>query len=817
MKIVSKAVARISSVPYAQPLLDKDIVLKNNYDEIFDLKKKFNNYKNEVLELLHNYNQTITEKKINNAIQNLRRDIFNQRIVKEKDLAHLNTDITDFVKKLFEIQFTINQKIKNFTCTFDKSLDSKQKELLKIFNHPYIQNGLLLSSHDLLKSSVKNIYNRKKQIQLETTILKYVTRTIFKPTPYSSFTTVNIVSIENVADISHILPKKEITSYVRLNNYIYRVFIEEILCREEIYKNLSVELNETFIQDNETKIAKVLINKNNLDYFYYFNMSDFIAEVVVFLTSKKHIKYCDLLIAFNMYSHEEVSAYINKLIEIGLIKFIYPVSGISENWVVKLIDWLKKIDYNTGGVQMIALLSKLEQLRGSYEKKFGNFSERLNLIEEAQKTINSYPFKNETFSIMLPKNESLFLEDTLSNNEMRLSNHFLKNKLEKLNCLITFANSQSFFERQQKKIFQFFNEFTTKKQLGLLEFYEAYIKKIKSNIPFQNSEQDTINLSDYFNFELDDSQVMFYFKDQNLSVKQNTSFSMFFQIFENSIIINNIGLGYGRMCSRFFHMFDPSFLEEVKILNRSLQKENSLQTEVNDSSFFNANMHPLLFDHECIIPGGHANTTEENIIGLQKLVVRKSKNEDKLILFDEVSQKEIIMHDSSFQGRKSRSQMFNFLLNFTDKVFPDFTPILKTINNKYSEEKGGYVIFPRIVFESNIILQRKYWQVSKIKLSSFLSKNKISNFFLEINIWRKENDIPPKLFVSISEGEDSRRDDYKPQFVDFENPIFANLLHKIFRRADQIVLTEFLPFLDGDTSTKNVEFFASEYLVQWYN
>jgi len=254
-----------------------------------------------------------------------------------------------------------------------------------------------------------------------------------------------------------------------------------------------------------------------------------------------------------------------------------------------------------------------------------------------------------------------------------------------------------------------------------------------------------------------------------------------------------------------------------KFLINPYREKNSFLTEVSDSSFFNANMHPLLFDYECIVPGGHSNSVEENIIGLKELVIKQCKKDDRLILFDEKNQKEIIIHDSSFQGRKARSQMFNFLLNFSDKVFPDFEPILKTINKKYSEKKNGYIFFPRIVFDSNIVLQRKYWLVNTVKLSSFLTKDRISDFFLDVNFWRKENNIPSKVFLKIPEGEENRKDDYKPQFVDFENPIFANLLQKIFRRSSKVILTEFLPFLEADVSNNKDELFTTEYLVQWYN
>jgi len=817
MKIVSKAVARVSSVPHNQSLLDVDVILQNKYHEIFDLQNKYENYKSEVLDLLHDYNKTIKEKKINNAIQNLRRDMFNQRKIKKKNFDFLDVDLYNTIFQLIDFESVLNQNVESFISIFDNSLNLKLEQLLKIFKHPNIQNGLLLSSHDLLKSTEKKINNSKKRIQLETAMLRYVTRTLFKPTPYSSFTTLNLVEINEGKTVCDFLPNKEIKSFVRLNNYIYRLFIEEILCREEIYIHLYVEINETLILDNKSKNAKVLINKNNLDFFYYFNMSDFASDIVTFLKNKKNIRYHDLLNAFDMYPYEDLLAYINKLVEIGLIKFIYPASGISQDWLNKLVEWLTKIDSSAEVDLMIDVLSNLEQLRNLYEINFDNFSTRLNIIEQARDTINNFVFKNDKSSLMLPKDESLFLEDTLSHSEMRLSKDFLSEKLEKLNFLISFGSSQNFFVRQQKKLLRFFNEYTDKEQIGLLEFYEAYVKKIKSKVPLQDHYEENQNLSDYFDFTSNDSQVAFNFKNREVDFKKNTSFSMFFQIIDNKIIINNIGLGYGRMCSRFFHMFDSSFLNEVKIFNKSLQRKNSFLTEVSDSSFFNANMHPLLFDYECIVPGGHSNSVEENIIGLKELVIKQCKKDDRLILFDEKNQKEIIIHDSSFQGRKARSQMFNFLLNFSDKVFPDFEPILKTINKKYSEKKNGYIFFPRIVFDSNIVLQRKYWLVNTVKLSSFLTKDRISDFFLDVNFWRKENNIPSKVFLKIPEGEENRKDDYKPQFVDFENPIFANLLQKIFRRSSKVILTEFLPFLEADVSNNKDELFTTEYLVQWYN
>ena len=128
---------------------------------------------------------------------------------------------------------------------------------------------------------------------------------------------------------------------------------------------------------------------------------------------------------------------------------------------------------------------------------------------------------------------------------------------------------------------------------------------------------------------------------------------MFFQIAnpysDNPLfVVNGVGWGYGKMSSRFLYMLPSAFTDEIISLNSKLSEEH-IYSEVNDASFFNANLHPPLFTHECIIPGGHQNVREEFQLKVNHLLVRRDVKTEKLQLIDKLSGKQVFVHDSSFQ------------------------------------------------------------------------------------------------------------------------------------------------------------------------
>jgi hypothetical protein len=60
------------------------------------------------------------------------------------------------------------------------------------------------------------------------------------------------------------------------------------------------------------------------------------------------------------------------------------------------------------------------------------------------------------------------------------------------------------------------------------------------------------------------------------------------------------------------------------------------------------------------------------------------------------------------------------------------------------------------------------------------------------------------------------RDDYKPQYIHFNNPLLVHLFERLTGKVPQVLkIEEMLPHA-GHLATINGEKFVTEYVVQWY-
>jgi hypothetical protein len=161
---------------------------------------------------------------------------------------------------------------------------------------------------------------------------------------------------------------------------------------------------------------------------------------------------------------------------------------------------------------------------------------------------------------------------------------------------------------------------------------------------------------------------------------------------------------------------------------------------------------------------------------------------------------------------------------FNPCVYASYYPLIQAIDRNFSKQftDEAIQIFPRIVFEDQLILRRKGWLLSLAAIPVQEKDETDSIYFLRFHQWLLENILPSSLFLYLqssyipeddsSEKPTGYRDDYKPQFIDFEQPLLFNLFKKLLNRASSyIYVEESLPTVDNSRER------VSEHLIQWYN
>jgi hypothetical protein len=323
----------------------------------------------------------------------------------------------------------------------------------------------------------------------------------------------------------------------------------------------------------------------------------------------------------------------------------------------------------------------------------------------------------------------------------------------------------------------------------------------------------------------------------------NCSYGAFIQFFIHQqngkeklmAVINSSPPGYGKMLSRFLHVFDQSVTEEVRAWNHSLYQDEVF-VENCDASYFNGNLHPPLMPFEVWMPSGHNNLPVEQQIPVTELHVEFDTTCNILQLIHTPTRKRMHIFDLGFQGHLGRSKLFQLLKQFTAAEYLSAQPVInaankmsKNLTSATSDKKNETKIWtqPRIIYEDNLILQRKAWLMSKELLPVRDSQETHWHYFARVNLWRIKLGMPDEAFVFVNSrlqpqmlDDDARRkmgrDDYKPQYISFKNPFLVKLFEKLIQKVPTTMrIEEMLP--NSQQLLKIGESrYVTEFVVQWY-
>lgn len=301
--------------------------------------------------------------------------------------------------------------------------------------------------------------------------------------------------------------------------------------------------------------------------------------------------------------------------------------------------------------------------------------------------------------------------------------------------------------------------------------------------------------------------------------------------------------GFGKMFSRFLHIFDDTVTEDMRAWNRSLLTENRIFLEDSDASFFNANLHPPLLPHEIHMPNGQNTLPPEQQIPITELKVKVDDTGGRLQLLHEPTKKRVYVFDLGFQGHKGRSQLFQLLEKFTKAEYLFAQPLVNAVNSlrspsgrpggsdtekKEPEKKEPKInVLPRVVYEDRIVLQRKSWFVPEELLPLREPGETDWAWFYRVNEWRKQQGMPDDVFIFVvdrfgganREPKPNKRvspDDYKPQYISFKNPFLINLLEKAMNRVPgTLKIAEMMP---NPSQLPNIgdNRYVMEFVLQWY-
>ncbi|MEM9823668.1 MAG: lantibiotic dehydratase, partial [Bacteroidota bacterium] len=284
--------------------------------------------------------------------------------------------------------------------------------------------------------------------------------------------------------------------------------------------------------------------------------------------------------------------------------------------------------------------------------------------------------------------------------------------------------------------------------------------------------------------------------------------------------------GYGKMLGRFLPLFSETCTEQIRVWNEQMQGKD-LFVELLDASYFNANVHPPLLQYEMQMPGSQNNLPEAQRIKLEDLTVRVNPDTASLQLFHEPSQKRVFLFDFGFEALANRSPLYRFMAHFS-KPTTNFSALCDLINEIVCPDNTADLIHhPSIRLEDRLYLQRERWYFHQSGIPRLGKGETDAAFFLRINQWRKEQQLPQHVFYSLNPKDidlsglkeqdrpKSKKEDYKPQYLDFNHPLAVQVFAKGLSRVPlYLKIEEMLPS-PKDGIAVNDENFVNEVVVQW--
>jgi hypothetical protein len=883
LKIFPNALLRVTGSPfYSDQLSEESIYAINEIDviiktiEVLKIRIDRNLY-----ELIGSLDNRANQNLLLTLKRDLFNDRVSEVKLRKLQILKDLPDIDFQIKKYLDAKIKLNSKVQHFEILLKNDYKTIRNNFRDYLNEPEFRMGLMLSSSSLYKRlspylSQTHVSNSKNK-KIELGLLKYLTRLKTKTSPFSTFTSLALCKLKNYTNNDYAVYSENIEkiSHIRLSSYMFLHLKTILLLFRDVYLKLNVTLNPTITVEDET--IKYLTNQNNAESFQSIQVNGILSEILNKILSGANLSFEGLvheLITLTNASTLEVESYVKDLIKLGLIDFEFNVSGLDPDWDVTLIEFLSSLEcYNNSCIQdlieflnftrkkLLCYATASEEVRikiideiyFDFERISRLICKNAGLILEYKtndniKTSTGLSFINDETVFVKNSNidfrfkpEELIYEDTSLDSEVELSKNKIEYVVNQYNVLLKFVSSFDKTVDEQHKMLKFYNEtYTNKNEVRLLDFYKDYTRfnlEKENNTEELDSKMEAlkhefrklvkkqiVSNKDVVNFNNNHLDKIASKAAIETNTLDRTSVGAFFQFFNKDgniqAVVNSSFPGFGKLSSRFLHLFDKSLTKEIKKYNLELSR-NSILAENKDASYFNANIHPSLLDYEISSSGSQNILNSQYQIPVSELVVKKSDHE--IFIYSKIKSKKVFTFDLGLQSLNGHSKLYQFLANFTleRNIYPSL--IVNLINKSVEEiEDTEPSRLPRIVFNNTIILQRRKWIFGKNEISRLQRCTNSTECFLKIHKWHIGHQLPKEVFVRLQSNRNmaNRRninpDDFKPQYINFNNPMLVGLFLKmISKMTDQITIEEMLPG-SNDLCTINKKKYVTEFLIQWY-
>ncbi|MBB5648822.1 lantibiotic dehydratase [Pedobacter cryoconitis] len=834
-----------------------------------------------------------TDDVLRQRLINLKRQVFNDKKVNPQKLEELLDIFPADLTLDFQDYMQVSQNMETFhqtnTLNYQQLMIEHSRKLQVLAMDTTLQNGLLLSSPVLLEQLSAYMQKepasfRQKELRIEFSLLRYLTRMCFKTSPFSTFTYTGIMQLASTQIAIPSPAAKTVKNSLRLNNALFEYLKSILIHHPGVNELLTVKLNKTAV----IKAGKIqfLVNFNNIESFQLLPASGLQLLVFNYLNDNQESVNVKELANYMAYAVEEadylsIKKYLFKLVAAGLLEAGMETSGIDPQWDHKILKFFTKLESSEPAVfQIIYLFKQLQQYQLAYVQ--GDTTKRKLILDYAEKTVTAVFQKLQT-EAGLPVNadrsisagaktspmngafetlnfiphhfagRQLFYEDCYTADREILEERCLQDFTAKADQLLNHLLQLDLLKTEREKMSRFFLEhYSAQAQVQLIDFYQAYYLQVKKPEK-ENAAKPGATVPEPGDWEKEISEkltVLTQHKPNILNLVNDFfpkalvssapySRGLFVQFYKGKMqqetdcmfgVINTVLPGMGKVSGRFLPLFTPDITTDFVKYNSKLHP-GMLKAELNDASSFNANVHPSLLTREIALPGGNKSYPEKQQIPVDELVLSFEQQTGALKLT--YQQEQVFTYDLCLESFYNRSNLYQLMAHFNQEAKLSLQPFINLVDACYlnieQEQEHEVEALPRITYENSVILRRKTWRIKTDSIPVQQPGETAYAYFIRINVWRSQHGIPVTLFLFLRKRsfvikptvqpeakKEGFGDDYKPQFISFEQPLLVEMFKRLLVRAGAyVIIEEMLPVANGTDQSSHPEP-VKEYLLQWY-
>lgn len=669
------------------------------------------------------------DKPLRNRLITLKRELYNLRPVPDAKLH-------DAVSRLSDGDAA---RVRDFARLLDErgateaelraALASETPELRRRFrallDDADFRKGLMISSRSLYNAVGR--YGEAaagaqaelggKDEKTERGLLRYYTRMAMKATPFSTFCAiipgafVNAGPFDGGAIFRFDGNPREKRSYVRINKFIYGLLFDHLKTRPAVRHALQVELNPTLREENgrlvyltaidAREVFQRLANNEVLELItgsFRGLGNPTLGELIGALSSDPQIEA----------TPEEAEAYLDKLIEIGFLRFHTGIREQDADWDLPFRALLDRID-DDHARRSSELLARLRDSVEAYTD--APVEERSKAIEEMHTLLNDAIEAMDVEQRL--RRDMPFYEDATSAARAEVALTPAVRRTFDLWAEWTRMTSRVAWPRgEQATMRHFFDTFYGEaRRVPLLVFYEDFYrehfkahveKESKARAGVQDDDLKGYNLGNPFELpfvkelgeardrlserirqrwhdapDAEEIEITAADLEEALAGVENTSgvcrsMGAFACLVppdapggDPRLVLQggSYTAGFGKYFSRFLYMLPDDVQEQVRRENAALTDD--LLAEICGDAQFNANLHPPLLKWEISYPTGESGAAEEQLKSSDIFVEPDPEDAGSLRLVHAPSGQRVVAVDLGFLNPRMRPPLYQLVSRFT--------------------------------------------------------------------------------------------------------------------------------------------------------